>query len=227
MPQASRPHYHTRLNSTARADIRWWQCFLQGWNGVSLIPPRTPSIHVYSDASGSFGCGAFIDGCGWLQLRWPPSWQDYGIAAKEMVPVVATAATWGHRWHGTHVAFHVDNMAVVAVLQRQAPRDKLLMHMLRCLCLYAAAFGFEFSSTHIPGSQNIAADALSRNNLPLFSSLFPQVPFTPVPWEVEELLLHCPPDWSSQTWTRLFADSFMRVLHPPRQHHTAPVSGNT
>ena len=47
-----------------------------------------------------------------------------------MVPVVATAATWGHRWHGTHVAFYVDNMAVVAVLQRHAPKDKLLMHML-------------------------------------------------------------------------------------------------
>ena len=127
---ASIPHYHTRLNSTARADIQWWQCFLQGWNGVSVIPPRTPSIHVYSDTLGSFGCGAFIDDCSWLQLRWPPSWQDYGIADKEMVPVVVTAATWGHRWHGTHVAFYMDNMAVVAVLQRQAPKDKLLMHML-------------------------------------------------------------------------------------------------
>ena len=43
-------------------------------------------------------------------------------------------------------------MAVVAVLERHAPKDTTLAHLLRCLCFYAALFRFEFSeaSTAFP-----------------------------------------------------------------------------
>ena len=201
-----------RLNLTARADIKWWQHFLQSWNGVSLFPPADPTVHVYSDASGTFGCGAFNLSLGWFQLQWPPAWQDMGIAAKEMLPVVAAAAVWGHGWCGTHVSFHVDNMAVVSVLQRHTPKDKLLAHLLRCLCFYAAFYKFDFSPSHIAGRLNTAADALSRNNLSLFSALYPQVPHSPVSREVVNLLLHRQPDWSSREWISLFGNSLMQVL---------------
>ena len=48
-----------------------------------------PSVHVYSDASGGFVCGALF------QLQWPESWREVGIAIKEMLPLVAAAALWG------------------------------------------------------------------------------------------------------------------------------------
>ena len=159
-----------------------------------------PSVHVYSDASGSFDCGAFSVMAGWFQLQWPESWREVGIAVKEMLPVEAAAALWGRGWSGSHIAFHIDNMAAVAVLERHAPKDTTLAHLLRCLCFYAALFRFEFSASHIAGQQNMAADALSRDNLDLFSLLYPQVPHSPVPQVIHRLLLHSPPDWSSQAW---------------------------
>ena len=62
------PHYFIHLNASARADLQWWKCFLQDWNGTSLLPLPSPSVHVYSDASGSWGCGALVQGMGWFQL---------------------------------------------------------------------------------------------------------------------------------------------------------------
>ena len=89
---AAKPHHYVHLNLSVRADLRWWLHFLQSWNGSSFFPPPLPSVHVYSDASGSFGCGAFSRPHGWFQLQWPPAWLSVNIATKEFVPVVMDAA---------------------------------------------------------------------------------------------------------------------------------------
>ncbi len=73
-----------------------------------------------------------------FQVMWPPSWSSVEISAKELVPVVLAAAVWGSTWSGHHVLFHVDNMAVVAVLKKKASKDSLLTHLIRCLNFYAA-----------------------------------------------------------------------------------------
>lgn len=62
---------HLRLNREFRADVEWWQIFLAEWNGVSMlrkIRSEFPDTEFWSDASGSWGCGALW--CGqWLQLQ--------------------------------------------------------------------------------------------------------------------------------------------------------------
>ena len=63
-----RPHLFVRLNSAARADLHWWHAFLQLWNGVSFFPRAPPLAAVFSDASGSYGCGGFETSLGWFQL---------------------------------------------------------------------------------------------------------------------------------------------------------------
>ena len=62
---------------------------------MSFFPPLTPSSHVYSDASASYVCGAFVASCGWFKVQWPANWSDVVIAQKELVPVVIAAAVWG------------------------------------------------------------------------------------------------------------------------------------
>ena len=119
----AKPHFHIRVNTSVRADLQWWLCFLQLWNGLSFFPLPSPSRHIYSDASGSFGCGAFDPATGWFQLQWPALWSLIDIAAKEMVPVVVAAALWGRLWEGCHICFHSDNMAVVAVLNKRTAKD--------------------------------------------------------------------------------------------------------
>ena len=110
------PHHFLRLNMGARADLMWWQTFLQDWNGTSFFPVTDTSIEVFSDASGTFGCGAFAHPHGWFQLRWPVDWQSIHITAKELVPTVISAAIWGPRWPRKHIHFRSDNMAVVSLL---------------------------------------------------------------------------------------------------------------
>ena len=208
---ARAPEHYVRLNAAARADITWWHCFLHGWNGTSFFPLPNPSYHVYSDASGTFGCGAFVERRGWFQIRWPEDWREINIAAKELVPVVAAAALWGPGWSGMHIRFHSDNAAVVAILNTRTAKTPLLMHLLRCFSFYCAHFGIHFSAAHVPGVSNTAADALSRNNLPLFLSLLPQTPRATLPPSLLELLITSRPDWGSQSWTQLFTRSLMEA----------------
>ena len=120
MSRGSNPSHFVRLNVEVRADIAWWQCLLQHWNGRSFFPPLAPTSVVYSDASGSFGCGAFSPKQNtWFQLEWPETWSTIGIAAKEMLPIVIAAAIWGPSWSGEHIHFCSDNEAVVTTIQRR------------------------------------------------------------------------------------------------------------
>ena len=51
-----------RLNKEAQSDIVWWHCFIVHWNGISMMPndrKDNPDCVLTSDASGSWGCGAF------------------------------------------------------------------------------------------------------------------------------------------------------------------------
>jgi hypothetical protein len=53
------PHSKTpiRLNKSFRSDLAWWSTFIQQWNGISFLYPPThlPRVHLYSDASGTWG----------------------------------------------------------------------------------------------------------------------------------------------------------------------------
>ena len=53
-------------------------------------------------------------------------------------------------------------------------QDDLAMHLLRCLFFFTATWEVSIHATHIAGKQNVAADALSRDNLPLFFQQVPQ-----------------------------------------------------
>ena len=56
------PFHRIRLNVAARGDILWWHVFASEWNGLSLLwnsSRHNPDVIVFSDASGSWGCGAF------------------------------------------------------------------------------------------------------------------------------------------------------------------------
>ena len=151
LSRLSYPSHFVRLNTEARAYLVWWQHLLQHWNGRSF-PLPTPSHHIYSDVSSSFGCGAFLDASGgWFQLQWPALWSSTSISAKELLPNVLAAALWSPQWERRQVCFHSDNEVVVAVVQRWYAKDKLLHSLLCCLFFYAAIFNFHFLATPIPG----------------------------------------------------------------------------
>ena len=55
---AKKPHHHTRLSRSFRADLAWWSVFLEAWNGISVMheqqinmqqPPRSCSLLTPQD----------------------------------------------------------------------------------------------------------------------------------------------------------------------------------
>ena len=163
-----------RLNAAIRSDLMWWHLFLDSWNGVGMMdnPADDPTgIHLHTDASGHFGCGAWC-GSQWFQLPWSSSTGGWSIAAKELVPVVLAGVLWGKGWQGRSVVAFCDNAAVVEVVNAGYSKDPLLMQLLRCLFFVRAQHEFSLRSEH-PREAKYWADAISRDNLALF---FSQVP---------------------------------------------------
>ena len=93
--RVKRPHHFIRITAGARADLCWWACFLQHWNGSSFFPRSLPSVHVFTDASTSFGCGGFVQSLGWFFFPWPEAEPSASISLLELVPVVVATAVWG------------------------------------------------------------------------------------------------------------------------------------
>ena len=147
---------YLRLNVEFRSDLAWWSQFLHQWNGVSLLTAtnsRLPDTHITSDASGTWGCGAYW-GSQWLQWQWDQVAQDKSITIKELIPIIFAAALWGKDWKGWCVLCRCDNQAVVAVINARSSLDKDIMHLLRVLFFIEAHFDFMTKATHIPGTEN-------------------------------------------------------------------------
>ena len=152
---SSRPHLEDwiRLNHEFRSVLTWWHTFLDKWHGTSLLRTHIfnpPSHHVFSDASGSQGCGALWNQ-EWFQAEWPLDWSLTNIASKELVPIVVATAVWGPRWKGSHIQFHTDNMAVTQVIQSKTSHDEGIMHLFRCLHFFSVVNDIKISAVHIPG----------------------------------------------------------------------------
>ena len=190
MKGARRQHYFIRLNRQFRADLYWWKTFAQAWNRVALFPPAPqPTVEFASDASGTWGCGAWSESK-WWQWQWPQE-HGRGITFKEMFAVVVSVAVWGREWRGQQVLGHCDNEAVVHMMASRSSRNPDLMHLLRCLFFLEADYGFSLSIVHIAGIANDRADDLSRNKMSSFLSKVPladQLP-TPLPLPLVDLLL--------------------------------------
>ena len=207
-----REHY-VRLGAEIRSDLMWWQQFLDRWNGIGILPtPKMDIVHLFSDASGSWGCAA-IWGTGWLQWQWSNRASDWHIAPKELLPIVLAGVVWGKEWKGKRVCCHCDNSSVVEVLNNGYSRDCVLMHLLRCLFFISEHHQFLVEAVHIPGKDNRQADALSRNCVSSFLQMAPAASpqAAQVPGEALQLLVEEQPDWTSLHWTELFVACTRRV----------------
>ena len=203
-----------RLNAGFRADLAWWQTFVAHWNGISFLnpPTRLPRVEFTSDASGSWGCGAW-HGHEWFQVQWNPASVNLSIAEKEFIPIILGCAAWGRGWHNHQVLCHCDNQVVVACLRSRTSRHKGIMHLLRCLVFVEATLGFYLVPLYTSSKENHFADALSRNNASHFLSKVPAASRTPTPVPVEliHLLLEPRADWTCPTWRPRFTDIFRQV----------------
>ena len=195
-------HHHVHIKAQARDDLLWWGVFSESWNGISTIPTsEAPAFNFCSDASGAWGCGAAWQDQ-WLQLKWPVSWLEVNIAAKEMVPVVLAPAVWGPVWVRSKVVVLCDNEAVMWAINRGRARDPALMRLLCCLFFITACHDFVLVASHIAGRANSLADSISRNHPIPLSFQMSQQP-CPIPPELEAAILDQQADWTSDCWRQV------------------------
>lgn len=220
-----------RINQKFRADLAWWQCFMSQWNGVSFLQPPAslPSTHVYSDASGSWGCAARY-GLKWFQVQWDQSTADLPIAVKELLPILIGCTIWGHEWTKHRVIWHCDNQTVVDCLKARISTNSTLMHLIRNLVYIEACLDFQLYPVYISTRDNHIADDLSRNRLLSFFSKVRRASRTPswIPPQLVSLLLDPQADWICPRWRPLFNSTLRRAWHnQPRRYMTQPPRDST
>ena len=205
-----KPH-PIRLNRGFRADLAWWCLFVSYWNGVSFLAPpaHLPTLQLASDASGTWGCGAWHRSH-WFQVQWDQRAESLQIMAKELIPIVLACAVWSPQWQNHRIQCLCDNQAVVAALYSRTCRESHCMHLLRVLAFVEAQHAFHLQPAYIDTRANHLADDLSRNNSISFLSKVPWADRqpTPLPSALLALLLDQEQDWTSPLWLQQFSNIF-------------------
>ena len=182
----------------------WWSEYIADWNGISLLQSLgelVPTTTLTSDASGTWGCGAYWESK-WFQLAWSDTvGVSSNIAVKELIPIVMAAAMWGKQWRGQVVNCRCDNMAVVAVIKSRASKESEIMHLLRCVAFIEARWEFTLVATHLAGRENTLADDLSRDRQQSFlQARSGLVMDQSVPsQDLVDMVCNKKPDWLSPT----------------------------
>ncbi len=203
-----------RLNREARVDIEWWHTYAAGWNGSAMMlagPGTSHQVNITSDASGSWGCGAFMEEA-WFMLPWSGSIKDMHIMVKELAAIAIAAAIWGQEWRGKYVLAYCDNTAAVAIVNSGSAKNGQAMQLRRCLAYLMAMNQFSVRASHIQGALNVAVDALSRNNLSRFRMCCPQAQQqgSPIPASLLDTLLLREPDWTRKDWVESWTSTLDR-----------------
>lgn len=180
--------------SPMRLDLLWWRRFLRSWNGTAILLPPRPQQHssiIRSDACDD-GYGAVLhqdpSQPRWLHGSWSEEQLQVAFAQKrssmpylELQAVVHAVSTWATLLANSHVSVRCDCQPVVHALQPRAfvSKNAKLMSLIRTLLFITATHNIHLHVTHIAGSDNVLADALSRAQVPVFKRLCPQARSSP------------------------------------------------
>ena len=116
------------------------------------------------DPSGTFGCGAYSENR-WLQYQWPIEMEAWSIAVKELIPTVMALILLGQYWSGNVVLIQCNNRVVHGGCVELGLYKRRHINALFAVYIFISAhFEVTVKAAHIPGRENIATNALSRNN---------------------------------------------------------------
>ena len=197
-----KPNYYVRINKEVKKDLHTWLKFLQEFNGKAFFLQETilwsPHINLYTDAAGSLGY-AGIYGSHWFYGKWANPQRDTNITVLELYPITVAVHLYGASMANHCITFLTDNEAVVAVINKTTSKHKQVMALVRSLVLACLKHNILFRARHLPGVDNVLADALSRLQVHRFKQLAPwarPVP-DPVPPHLQLATLLAETEWVS------------------------------
>ena len=142
----------------------WTQCFFFVHQCSWLAPGKNPAppnflasdckIEGWYRRKQNGASGA------WLSISHPlpiPVITFLGMELDSLqMEIQLSAAIWGQ--------FRLSDNSAVVALNSGSSKDETLMHLICCLVFIMAKFNFVVSASHVRGTHNTPADALSRNN---------------------------------------------------------------
>ena len=161
--RSSPEHGRHPIGPAFKADIHWISQYLPLYNGIQMIP-RNPTLDTpisvdscLTGGGGHFGNRIYYTAYPEFILQ-----QALNISELEMLNALIAIKLWAPMLSNHVVRLQCDNSAAVSVLQSGRGRASFLLSCAREVWAYTAQYKFEIRVEHIPGSQNILADQLSR-----------------------------------------------------------------
>ena len=90
----------------------------------------------------------------------------------ELLSVALAVSTWGPLMRGLRMVVHSDCETAVLAFEGQAAHSSHLMCLVRDILFLAARHEFALRLEHLPGAQNVFADALSRGQILEFKASY-------------------------------------------------------
>jgi len=163
-----------------------WLEFLSDCNGSCPITDKlwydVETLKLFTDSAGSadLGCGCYLSGK-WTFFQWPPHWANSKVTRNitflEMVPVLLAILLWCTDIRN-RVLLHIDNSALVSVINNQISKSKRVMHLIRQFVLVCMRENIIFKAVHLSSKENFIADCISRKQ---WNKLPADVPLNQVP----------------------------------------------
>ena len=183
--KVTKPFHKITLNEEDKKDLQIWKEFLLSHNGIYLYREQlflSPDIcHFFSDSCGSLGMGA-VFGNHWFYAKWPCQWYtQQNIVFLEYLPIIYALKIWGPQLKNKVIMLHMDNEALVHIINKQKSKEPLVRMLLRNMVLLLLSFNIVIKAKHLPGYKNKLADAISRLQITLFRRLHPQADTLPAP----------------------------------------------
>jgi len=168
-----------RLTAELRQDLLWWRDALTLSNGILFFDDTDrKQFHLFSDASGILGYGAFFfleDSRG---TTWPPYSvslpQDDSLSCypnaehrlalineREVRAITTSFQLWATRWEHSSVCIHTDNTVALSGFQNTVVKGPG-NYPLREILQLAAAYDITLYAEWVSSAENGLADALSR-----------------------------------------------------------------
>jgi hypothetical protein len=181
--------------ASVQTDLRWFLAILQDLTATArfIVPPDSPSLTIYTDASGTGYGGVCVQRKEVISGLWLPQETARSVVGHwEAAAICLAVGVWGQYVCGGSIVLYTDSNACVGGFTRARCPDTRFYALLRLLSLLQAHHRCHVELRWIAGVRNTAADALSRGTAlpPPFNSWNPH----PVPASLRALggLLHTP-----------------------------------
>ena len=161
-----RASHRTRITQEIRLDIQWWMMVAKAYNGRSPILDSNPIAPVCIDACLQGGGGYHAGE--WFSLAfadWPGT-SSLSINYKEVLSLLPATHIWERHWENKRVYVYSDNQAAVAIINRGAAKNPMVMQHLRNIYWSSVKHNYRLKALYYPGKLNVVADAASRLMFP-------------------------------------------------------------